>query len=72
MTLRLLDRAYHALKRYARLDKVPIDSTIEGVVEIAGVRRRCAAHDQWMRAHPEAAAFSQAWADRNLGELAEH
>ena len=26
--------------------------------------------DQWMRAHPDATAFSEAWADRNLDELA--
>ena len=35
------------------------------------MRRRCAAHDQWMRAHPDATAFSEAWADRNLDELAQ-
>lgn len=72
MTLRLLDSAYQALKRYAGLDKVPTDPPVEGVADIADLRRRCAEHDQWMRAHPEAAAFSEAWADRNLGELAEH
>jgi hypothetical protein len=33
------------------------------------MRRRCAEHDRWMTDHPEAVAFSEAWADRNLGEL---
>ena len=36
------------------------------------MRQRCDAHDQWMREHPHAAAFSQAWADRNLDELTKH
>jgi len=33
------------------------------------MRRRCAAHGQWLQEHPEAAAFSEAWADRNLEDL---
>ena len=46
------------------------NSWIENLLDIEDMRRRCAAHDQWMRAHPDAAAFSEAWADRNLDELA--
>lgn len=42
MTLRLLDSAYQALKRYAGLDKVPTDPPVEGVADIADLRRRCA------------------------------
>lgn len=44
----------------------PVDISEMGIEEMA---RRCAAHDQWMLAHPEAAVFSKAWADRNLNEL---
>ncbi len=70
MKLRFFDTAHQALKRYAGLNKVPIGSTIEGLIDIGDMRRRCAEHDQWMRAHPQAAMFSEAWADGNLGELA--
>ncbi|GAB4972187.1 hypothetical protein MAHJHV57_53570 [Mycobacterium avium subsp. hominissuis] len=41
------------------------------VLDVEDMRRRCVAHDQWMRTHPEATAFSEAWADRNLDELAQ-
>jgi hypothetical protein len=34
------------------------------------MRRRCANHDRWMSAHPDTVAFTEAWADRNLDELA--
>ena len=33
------------------------------------LQRRCAAHNEWMRAHPDVVAFAEAWADRNLDEL---
>lgn len=32
-------------------------------------RRRCAAHDHWMREHRHVGAFSETWADHNLAEL---
>jgi hypothetical protein len=44
---------------------------LEGV-DFEDLKRRCAAHDQWMAVNPEAAVFSEAWADRNYGELARH
>ena len=47
-----------------------MNSWIENLLDIEDMRRRCAAHDQWMRARPDATAFSEAWADRNLDELA--
>ncbi|WP_191496073.1 hypothetical protein [Mycobacterium simulans] len=70
IALRLFDSAYQVLKRYSGLDKLSMDSWSAGLLDINDMRRRCAEHDQWMRAHPEAAAFSEAWADRNLGMLA--
>jgi hypothetical protein len=70
ITLRLSDAAYEVVKRYAAQDRQSMNSWIEGLVDIEDMRRRCTAHDQWMRAHPEAAAFSEAWADRNLDDLA--
>ncbi|OHU96073.1 hypothetical protein [Mycobacterium talmoniae] len=72
VTLRLFDNAYQAFKRYAGLNRLPIDSWIENQLDVEDLRRRCAEHDRWMRTHPEIAAFSEAWADRNLDELAKH
>jgi len=71
ITLRLSDSAYEAVKRYADADQQSMNSWIEKLLDIEDMRRRCAAHDQWMRAHPDATVFSEAWADRNLDELAE-
>jgi hypothetical protein len=70
ITLRLSDSAYEAVKRYAAADAQSMNAWIESVLDVEDMRRRCAAHDQWMLAHPDAAAFSEAWADRNLDELA--
>ena len=70
ITLRLSDTAYEAVKRYADADRQSMNSWIEGLLDVEDMRRRCAAHDRWMVAHPDAGAFTEAWADRNLGELA--
>jgi hypothetical protein len=71
ITLRLSDDAYAAVKRYADTDQQSMNSWIEGLLDVEDMRRRCAAHDRWMEAHPEAVSFAEAWADRNLDELAE-
>ena len=47
-----------------------MNSWIEGLLDVEDMRRRGAAHDRWMAAHPDAVAFAEAWADRNLDELA--
>ena len=70
ITLRLSDGAYEAVKRYADADQQSMNSWIENLLDVEDMRRRCAAHDQWMRARPDATAFSGAWADRNLDEVA--
>lgn len=72
ITLRLSDTAYEAVKRYADTDQQSMNSWIESLLDVEDMRRRCAAHDRWMAAHPDAAAFTEAWADRNLDELAGH
>jgi hypothetical protein len=69
ITLRLSDRAYEAVKRYAADDNQSMNAWIEGVLDVEDMRRRCAAHAEWMSNHPEAVSFSEAWADRNLDEL---
>jgi hypothetical protein len=69
ITLRLSDGAYETVKRYADADRQSMNSWIEGLLDVEDMRRRCAAHDRWMVARPEAVAFADAWADRNLAEL---
>jgi hypothetical protein len=70
ITLRLSDSAYEAVKRYADADRQSMNSWIERLLDVEDMRRRCAAHDQWMLAHPDATSFSEVWADRNIDELA--
>ena len=70
ITLRLSDEAYQAVKRHADADQRSMNAWIEGVLDAEDMRRRCCQHGQWMADHPEAIAFSEAWADRNLDELA--
>lgn len=69
VTLRLSDAAYEAVKAYAEADRTSMNSWIEAVLDSEDMRRRCQAHGRWMEKHPEAVAFSEAWAERNLGEL---
>lgn len=68
--MRLSDPAYEAVKQYADADAESMNSWIEGLLDAEDMRRRCAAHERWMSSHPEAVAFAEAWADRNLDELA--
>lgn len=70
ITLRLSDAAYEAVKRYAEADQQSMNSWIEGLLDVEDMRRRCVAHDRWMSARPDAIVFAEAWADRNLDELA--
>lgn len=46
-----------------------MDAWIESLLDVEDMRRRGAAHDRWTTKHPEAVAFAEAWADRNLREL---
>lgn len=38
-------------------------------IEIQDMRRRCAAHAQWMATHPDAAVIAESWAEQNLEAL---
>jgi hypothetical protein len=69
ITLRLSDAAYEAVKRYADADQTSMNSWIESLLDVEVMRRRCGAHSRWMKENPDARAFSEAWADRNLDEL---
>lgn len=71
ITLRLSDQAYKAVKHYADADNRSMNSWIESLLDVEDMRRRCAAHDRWMAAHPEAVTFAEAWADRGLDDLAQ-
>jgi hypothetical protein len=72
VTLRLSDSAYAAVKQYAEADRKSMNSWIETLLDAEDMRRRCEAHDRWMAEHPQAAVFSEAWADGNLAELTKH
>lgn len=69
ITLRLSDSAYEAVKRYADADRLSMNAWIEGMLDVEDMRRRCATHDRWMASQPDATAFTEAWALRNLREL---
>ncbi len=69
ITLRLTESAYEAVKRYAELDEQSMNAWIERLLDIEDMRRRCASHDQWMAARPDAVAAAESWADRNRAEL---
>lgn len=64
--MRLSDSVYEAVKRNAAADEQSMNSWIESLLDVEDMRRRCAAHDKWMGGHPDAGAFSEAWADRNF------
>ncbi|MPZ00661.1 MAG: hypothetical protein GEU97_22335 [Actinophytocola sp.] len=70
ITLRLSESAYDTVKRYAESDQQSMNSWIEGLLAAEEMRRRCQAHDRWLREHPDAVEFAEAWADQNLDELA--
>jgi hypothetical protein len=65
----LSDEAYDTVRRYAQADRQSMNSWIEALLDSEDMRRRCAAHDRWLTANPDAVAFAEAWADRNLGDL---
>jgi hypothetical protein len=70
ITLRLSDDAYQAVKCHADADGQSMNSWIESVLDAEDMHRRCRAHEQWMTSHPDAVTFAEAWAERNLAELA--
>ncbi|WP_225504687.1 hypothetical protein [Mycolicibacterium fortuitum] len=53
-------------KRLANHDQ---PASVESLVDVEDLRRRCAAHDRWMSRHPEAVTFAEARADENLEGL---
>lgn len=69
ITLRLTESAYDAVKRYADLDRQSMNSWIEALLDLEDMRRRCAAHEQWIAARPDAVATAESWADRNHAQL---
>lgn len=70
ITLRLSDSAYETVKCYSDADQQSMNSWIQGLLDVEDLRRRCAAHGEWVLAHPDAVAVAESWGDRNLDELA--
>ena len=71
ITLRLDDALYETVRRYAENDSQSMNGWIEALLDVEDMRRRCAAHERWLTEHPEAIRVAEAWADRNLDELAD-
>ena len=57
------------VKRDAEDDEQSMSSWIESPLDVEDMGHRCAAHDRFMTACPEAVRFSEEWADRGLVEL---
>lgn len=71
ITLRLSDTAYEAVKRHAEADKRSMNAWIEEVLDAEDMRRRCAAHHQFLANNLDVVAFAEDWADRNRDDLAQ-
>jgi hypothetical protein len=56
----------HDTNDESRASRFCVDPVAAGEIGIEEMPPRCAAHDQWMLAHPAATAFSKAWADRTM------
>lgn len=69
ITLRLSDETYERVKLYAADDQQSMNSWIEGLLAVEDLRRRCQAHGDWLRRHPDAVTAAEAWADDALTEL---
>jgi hypothetical protein len=71
VTLRLSRQAYEAVKRYAETEHMSMNSWIEGVLGAEDMRRRCAAHGEWLRSNPGMATWAEQSARRNLANLSD-
>jgi hypothetical protein len=71
VTLRLSRQAYEAVKRYAEAEHTSMNSWIESVLDAEDMRRRCAAHGEWLRSDPSMAMWAEQSGRRNLANLSE-
>lgn len=71
ITLRLSDSAYESVKRHAEADNRSMNAWIEELLDAEDMRRRCAAHHEFLADHPDVVTFAEDWVDRNLDDLAQ-
>jgi hypothetical protein len=69
ITLRLSDTAYEAVKRHSEAERRSMNAWIEDVLDAEDMRRRCAAHDDFLAQNPTVVAFAEDWGERNLDDL---
>ena len=69
ITLRLSDDQYAVVRRYAEDDHQSMNAWIEALVDVEDMRRRCAAHGEWMSNNREAVTFAETWAEQNYEAL---
>ena len=72
ITLRLSDESYRAVKHYAAAEHKSMNSWIEALLGAEDMRRRCAAHEQWISANPQLSAAAAAFGAANRDALAQH
>jgi hypothetical protein len=65
----LSETAYEAVRRHAEADQQSMNSWIEEVLDAEDMRRRCAAHRDFLANNPDVVGFAEDWADHNLGHL---
>jgi hypothetical protein len=70
ITLRVSDTKYEAVRRYAEADHVSMNSWLEHLLDAEDIRRRCAAHDAWMRDNPRVADDALEFLDLNQSIMA--
>jgi hypothetical protein len=69
ITLRLSETAYEAVRRHAETDKRSMNAWIEEVLDAEDMRRRCAAHRDFLANNPDVVGFAEDWAERNVSDL---
>lgn len=66
---RLSGTAYEAVKRHAEADQRSMNAWIEEVLDAEDMRRRCAAHHEFLGSNPSVVTFAEDWADHNLDDF---
>jgi hypothetical protein len=69
ITLRLSDTVHEAVRRHAEADKRSMNAWIEEVIDAEDMRRRCAAHRDFLANNPHVVGSAEDWAERNLSDL---
>jgi hypothetical protein len=64
------ESTYEAVKRYAEADHESMNSWLEHLLDAEDMRRRCAAHETWMRDNPQVATAALEFHRANQEQIA--